>query len=108
MRFLASSRDLQDLDEFLRTVTQERSVPYGNIAIVFLGDFNQLQPIGGELIYTQPNLPAWEGALNCFIELKGTHRFSQDPVWGELLMKIRECGLTLREHDIINTCVIQL
>jgi len=66
----------------LRSKTRKKSVPYGNIYIVFLGDFSQLEPIGGEPIYTQPNLPAWEGALNCFVEVKGMHRFSQDPVWG--------------------------
>jgi len=45
--YFARSRNLHDLDDLLWAVTQERSAPYRNLDKVLLGDFSQLEPIGG-------------------------------------------------------------
>ena len=44
--------------------------------------------------------------INCYIELKGQHRFKNDPQWGLLLTRYRDGALTVEDIDKINSRLI--
>ena len=63
---------------------------YGGLHVVFCGDMRQLEPCADEdKIYEVP-LPEFTDYVDVFIELKGMHRFSDDPRYGQFLMNLRD------------------
>jgi hypothetical protein len=88
--FMDYKKDLKKLSKNMQGLSECRDEIYGNIAIVFLGDFHQLEPIGGDTLYNHPNCPYWEQALNVMVELKGTHRFSNCPIFQEVMPNLRD------------------
>lgn len=85
----ASEETLQVLSEKLQDLTECRSQIYGNIAIVFIGDFCQLPPISGTKIYSAEKSIYWEQALNQMVELDGFHRYNNDPEFGRIMKQAR-------------------
>jgi hypothetical protein len=79
---------------------------YGKHGICFLGDFCQLEAIGKDLIYENRNGIYWEQALNCMVELKGTHRFNECKEMKEIMPKIRDGVLSREDRRILNSRVI--
>jgi hypothetical protein len=80
--------------------------------IIFAGDMRQLEPIGmgnrGEAkkpVYDEP-CPEFKDWVNCFVELKGMHRFQDDRNWGCLLLRFRNGEVTRQDIDTINECVV--
>jgi hypothetical protein len=56
-------------------------------------------------VYDEPCLEFREWA-NCFVELKGMHRFQDDHNWGYLLLRFRNGEVTRQDIDTINECVV--
>jgi hypothetical protein len=50
--------------------------------------------------------PEFKDWTNCFLELNGMHRFTQDPEWGRLLMRFCEGAVTGDDIDMINDRVV--
>jgi hypothetical protein len=78
------------ISDNLKMFTECQQFRYGRIPICFLGDFCQLEPINGDCIYTNLNGLYWQQALNCMVELKGTHRFSNCPDYQRIITSLRE------------------
>uniref|UniRef100_A0A7S1Y614 Uncharacterized protein n=1 Tax=Grammatophora oceanica TaxID=210454 RepID=A0A7S1Y614_9STRA len=49
----------------------------------------------------------WQEAINCFLELKGLHRFRHDLPWGHLLRRFRDGVPTVEDILLINERVVQ-
>ena len=73
-----SSNDIKKLDKHLRLLTGNKSMLYGGLHIVFVGDFFQLNPVGGEPVYSHQSYIYWKQAINACVFLDGSHRFSED------------------------------
>jgi hypothetical protein len=97
---------LRKLSARLQSFTQCRDYPFGSIPIVFLGDFCQLEPIGGDCIYKQANSMLWEQALTCMVELRGSHRYKHCPVMTEVMPRTRDHGLSEVDRQTLNSRVI--
>lgn len=83
--FAAYLMDLCKLSRMLQNFTQSKDRPFGNIPIVFLGDFHQLEPVGDDAIYNRDNALLWEQALTHMVELQGRHRFKDCPEMQSLM-----------------------
>lgn len=97
---------LAKTSENLQNFTQCYEFQYGSIDIVFLGDFCQLSTINGDNIYNHRHGVYWEQELNRLVELKGSHRFCDDPFMQRVMSEIRATGLAKEDRDIFNTRVI--
>ena len=104
--FADYDKDLAVLSSNLQMFTECHEHQFGNVAIVFLGDFCQLESIGGNCIYKQENGIYWEQALTCMVELKGTHRYKDCPIMQEIMPAWRENGLSEKHRKLLNTRVI--
>ena len=98
---------LSRISSNLQHFTNCHAFQYGSIDMIFLGDFCQLEAIGGDHIYKNVNRNkfVWERELNCLVELKGSHRF-KDPFMQEVMSEIRVSGLSDANRAIFNTRVI--
>ena len=81
---------------------------YGNLPIVFGGDFNQLKPVGGDSLLSKKDFHLWREKNNIFLELKTNQRFTDDPIWGELLDDLRINDLKEEHVQIINSRLVNL
>ena len=92
----------------LQVLKKQRYRLYGGLNMAFLGDYSQLVPVNQEPVYANNNhCPEFHGALNCYIELDGKHRFKDDPDFGDLNFHIREGNPTLEDIRTLNkNCVV--
>ena len=98
---------LEKLNERLGKFTERPDLLYGSSAIVFLGDFCQLPSLsGGGAIYEHENAILWEQALNCMVELKGTHRFKNCEDMKRIIPGMRDYGLTDQDRAKLNSRVV--
>jgi hypothetical protein len=85
---------LVSLNRVLKKLRENYVEIYGGINVFFCGDFKQLEPVGNSdlPIYkaTGAEKQLFHEAINCFLELKGLHRFRDDVQWGKVLMRFRE------------------
>ena len=95
---------LEPLSEKLGRYTNDQG-RYGKCAIVFLGDFCQL-PAFSDVIYEQENGILWEQAINCMVELEGTHRFKDCPDMKRIVPGFRKHGLTEQDRELLNSRVV--
>ena len=67
----------------------------------------QLEPVGADKkpVYEQ-ECPIFKNNVNCFIELKGLHRFKEDLEWGKLLYRFRNGEVTETDITSINKRVV--
>ena len=90
-----SCKKLIRLDKNLRKLTENYSEKFGGLDIIFCGDFCQLEPLNTSndnpdseikpIYYASGHAKTlWHKAINCFIELKGLHRFNEDKAWGRI------------------------
>ena len=93
---------LVKLDTHMRKLNEKKDAMYGGIHIIFVGDFFQLLPVRGGVPLFKGNTMQF-GAINKAIFLNVSHRFEEDPSYGEIMRRFR-IGLVTRE-DIqkINT-----
>lgn len=104
--FIDHNRDLKKLSSNLQAFTQCREYKYGKHPIVFLGDFRQLFPVGGKSILEYPHSLYWTQAVNCMVELKGTHRFRNCPIMKEIMPALHQKGLSEEHRKLLNSRVI--
>ena len=104
--FASYQSTLTKISENLKSFTECREHMYGKHAICFLGDFCQLEAIGGDCIYKHRNGIYWEQALTCMVELKGTHRFNDCPHMKTIMPNMRDGVLSQKDRDILNSHVI--
>jgi hypothetical protein len=68
---------------------------FGGFSIIFCGDFCQLPPVKvskNQLLYSGSSL--WENSINVAIVLNNSHRFQDDPEYGEILKRMWEGKFT--------------
>ena len=97
---------LTKISQNLQRLTSSHDDMYGSVPICFIGDFQQLEPVGGNPAYMFPGSIYWENALNCMVELEGTWRFSECPKMTEAFPIIRRQGLTPEIIAMFNERVI--
>ena len=97
---------LARLGEYLKQFTEDFTKTFGNVAIAFLGDFCQLESVGGNSIYAHPNSIYWEQSLTAMVELKGTHRYSGCETLTRIMPELRNHGMTEEMRAIFNSRVI--
>ena len=103
----ASKEDFCQLHKKIRRLKQQLHLRYGGLNIVFSGDFRQLEPVGPskQPVYKE-HCPEFREWVNCFIELRGMHRFKQDPEWGSLLLRFRDGTVTIGDIAKVNQRVV--
>jgi hypothetical protein len=94
------------ISQNLKSYTQEPGYTFGSIDICFLGDFCQLEPIGSNPLYKHRKERYWEEALNCMVELKGTHRFNNCKEMSRIMPNMRDGVLSAKDRRILNSRVI--
>ena len=62
----------------------QRDKPYSGVIIVFVGDFYQLLPIDGKLMYSEYH-DLWHSLVKKGVKLQTNHRFGNNLEFGELL-----------------------
>ena len=101
----ASPADIQLIYERLKLLMMENFKHYGGCNVVFAGDYSQLIPVNKPTVYDGDEIAEFHGLINSFIELDGTHRFKNDPPWGQRLLRFREGEPTLNDiHTINDSC----
>ena len=91
------------IHECLKTLMENSYLKCGGINVVFAGDYCQLEPVcQGKPVYKESFVPEFHGTLNCFMELNGTHRFRDDPEYGERLGRFRRGEPTRKDISVIN------
>ena len=73
---------------------------FGHIHVVFVGDFHQLQPVQGKALFKEETLQFQ--AINKAIFLNISHRFIDDPPYGEAMRKFRNGSVTKNDIAYIN------
>ena len=93
---------LVKLDKHMRKLKETDNIMYGGIHTIFVGDFFQLLPVRGGVPLFKGNTVQF-GAINKAIFLNVSHRFEDDPDYGEIMRRFR-IGLVTREDiQTINT-----
>ena len=62
---------------------------FGGYLIIFIGDFQQLLPVKvkeNQLLYAKSGL--WGNSINVAIVLNNSHRFKDDPEFGDILKRM--------------------
>jgi PIF1-like helicase/Helitron helicase-like domain at N-terminus len=104
----ASKQDIVAINDKLKVLKQCSYKIFGGINVIFCGDFRQLEPVGNakKPLY-EDELPLFEDSINCYIELKGSWRFQEDPQWGALLTKFRDGNVQLQDIQSLNLHITQ-
>jgi AAA domain len=97
---------LSKMNENLRMLTQCFTRTYGEVPIVFLGDFCQLESIGNNTIFSHDRSVYWEQALTSMVELKGTHRYSKCEDLKNIMPGLRERGMSPEARKLFNSRVV--
>ena len=104
----ASNQELEKLNDNLNQLCDTSSSKYfGDLPMVFAGDFSQLKPVGGETLLASKTFALWRQKVNTFLELKTNHRFAEDPEWGLLLESVRAHGLKQEHAEFINRKIVR-
>ena len=97
---------MKKISDRLRSYSENTTYTFGGQAMCFLGDFCQLECIGGDTLYKNRPGIYWEQALTWMVELKGTHRYSKCPVMQDILPRMRNGELTSQDRKVLNSRVI--
>ena len=94
-----------NLNELIQRVYKKQfesssNVYFGGIPILFAGDFYQLPPVQGHPVLIYDDLYCWQTGVNVFLELKTSHRFTDDPKWSNIMSRMR-CDEGMDEADVI-------
>lgn len=99
----AAISDIERINKCLSTLMSARYKLYGGINVVFAGDYSQLEPVKKtDKVYLETDTYVFHKAVNAFIELDGTHRFRDDPVYGQRMFRFRQGKPTLEDVQTLN------
>ena len=101
--FLDHDKDLKKLSDNLQMYTECRDFTFGKRPIIFLGDFRQLLPVKGKSILHFRDGQYWDEAINCAVQLKGTHRFNNCAMFREIMPELHQNGLSAEHRKILNS-----
>jgi hypothetical protein len=104
--FAGYTKVLAGMSAKLKSFTDCLDFIYGKHSICFLGDFCQLESIYKDDIYKTRNGIYWEQALNCMVELKGSHRFNECEEMKRIMNNIRNNELSVEDRKSLNSRVI--
>ena len=81
---------------------------WGGLAVLFAGDFTQLDPPGkgNKSIYKLKDIYQFHGCINTFLELTTSWRFKNDKQWQQMLSRMRDEGLTEDDETLINKHIL--
>ena len=79
---------------------------FGNIPVLFAGDFTQLEPVGAKPLYLCEDDDLFFQTVTTFMELKTNHRFTKDKEWGDMLARMRIEGASAIDLEKINKRVV--
>jgi hypothetical protein len=114
---MATEPNMKKLSDILNLARKSRlqgsghippNMVFGGYHIVFCGDFHQIPPVKAresELLYSGGG-GMWENAINVAIVLGNSHRFKDDPEYGEIMMRIWKGELTEEDRMKINERLI--
>jgi hypothetical protein len=103
----ATRWQIEKIHENLCQLKENQAARYGGLHVVYAGDFRQLEPPGqGSKALYEEECQQFTDWINCYIELKGKHRFKQDPGWGALLGRCRNGKLSESDIKWINGRVL--
>ena len=98
---------LMSLSKNLQSLTESNDHLYGRVAIVFIGDFLQLEPVASkDCIYKVEDSYYWELHLNIMIELQGKWRFKDCQHLQDAFDTMRQEGMTPELKKLFDTRVI--
>ena len=103
----ASKEDLQKIARRVRFLKDVPNMTFGGIDVILCGDLRQLEPVASGTPIYESIFQEFHGSVNCFLELKGMHRFKDDLEWGMLLFRLRNGEMTHSDIDKINTRVVK-
>ena len=113
---MASNKIMKKLNDVLNKTRRNRTpasplisptMIFGGYSIIFCGDFHQIPPVKvpqSEFLYSNRGL--WENAINVAIVLENSHRFKEDPEYGQILMRIWRGELTEDDREAINSRLV--
>jgi hypothetical protein len=104
--FMDYHLDLEKLSHRLQSLTEYPMQPFGKMHLAFLGDFHQLEPVGGNTIYNHKHSLFWESSLNCMVELNGVHRFRDCPVFSKIMPELRNGIISEDTRKLLNSRVV--
>jgi hypothetical protein len=87
----------------------KQNMIFGGYSIIFSGDFHQIPPVrpsANDLLYR--GMTFFEKAINVAIVLNNSHRFKDDPKFGEILMRIWKGETNDEDVTEINKRVVGL
>ena len=96
---------LEKLDKNMRTLKQSSDLLYGGNQVIFVGDFFQMLPCKGNPLFK--NNTVQFGAINKAVFLNVSHRFKQDPMYGEIMRRHRAGKITTKDIHTINQRFIE-
>lgn len=98
--------NLCKLDKNLRKLKENNHDMYGGLQIIFVGDFFQMLPVKESPLFKNNTLQF--GAINKAIFLNVSHRFQEDPRYGEIMRRYRMGKLTKNDIHTVNSRFIKM
>ena len=94
--------DLLNLDEYLNILCDDlqSSCKFGDLKVLFTGDFGQLTPPESNLFCEYSRLLLWDNSVNFYLPLRTNHLFKDNEEWGQLLFNFTNEGPTADEINI--------
>ena len=114
---LLSAQLLSEIDHALRYAKECPDDWFGNVSVIFAGDFCQYPPVGGTLLYTpisryanQSNQEiqrrlgrlAWKN-VDTVVTLTEQQQMRSDPAYGDAVSRLRVHKCTLEDVDMFNS-----
>ncbi len=79
------------------TAIGQRNKSFGGFTIIFIGDFQQLEPVCSKetdlMFSTLSSMLEWRRKINTIIILNNEHCFKEDPEYGHMLKQMWEGDL---------------
>ena len=105
-----TQNNITKLDNKLKNIKGVHNKPYGGVSIVFSGDFHQLKPImdkkNDHVLFDGRTNGFFLGNINSVMILEVSHRFDEDPEYGEVLHRMWSGNFTVDDVRYINTRVV--
>jgi hypothetical protein len=106
----STKQNIDKLDARLKNIMGIPDKPFGGVSIVFSGDFHQLKPVlnsgTDRVLYDRATNGFFLGSINSAIILEESHRFDDDPEYGNVMKRFWGGTPTVEDIDYINTRLV--